>query len=207
MSIRKNTLILNGPQYDALLAGVRLLAGALGEGMVNPDDGDVGDILTNSGEHPGLTASEVYDLGDAMQSGDLDANELPLLHAIATAALKVDIGAPSKSRLDAFRALSDALVTYNGAPLGFQGRLNPGGAPYPDAARQRDLAAESGQRIGWDLFEEAPGVWRIQREDDSSRFPDDAAAVAHVVTLALAGDKKAREALDLHRGVSDPIND
>lgn len=140
----RRTLTLTAHQYDALLAGTRLLARVLKNDLLpRADIDDIRDILTNAGAHDGLNPADLEYLGDAMQAGDLDA-PLDELRAIADAALKVDIGAPSKSRLDAFRALSDALVTYNGAPLGFQGRLNPGGAPYPAEARQRDLAAAKG---------------------------------------------------------------
>ena len=44
---------------DAIIAGLRLLQCSLekqpGHHPVEPNDGDVGDILTNSGEHAGLT--------------------------------------------------------------------------------------------------------------------------------------------------------
>ena len=45
--------------YNAVLAGLRLLQKALDDGEVTPNDGDIGDILTNSGSHPGLTAEEI----------------------------------------------------------------------------------------------------------------------------------------------------
>jgi hypothetical protein len=35
---------------------------------VAPDDGAVGDILTNSGAHPGLTADEIHDIADRMNN-------------------------------------------------------------------------------------------------------------------------------------------
>jgi hypothetical protein len=53
-------------EFDATLAALRLLATALHKGEVAPDDGDVGDILTCSGDHPGLTSEEVHDIADRM---------------------------------------------------------------------------------------------------------------------------------------------
>lgn len=63
------TLKLTSQQYDAVLAGVRHLAASLTAGTVTPDDDDVGQILTNGGEHKGLTADEIHDMADAWQAG------------------------------------------------------------------------------------------------------------------------------------------
>lgn len=52
-------LNLTEPQRDALLSGLRLLQGALDRGEVTPNDGDVGDILTCSGSHEGMTSDEI----------------------------------------------------------------------------------------------------------------------------------------------------
>lgn len=57
-----NNELGNGPLLDAVLAGLRLLQNALEEGEVSPNDGDLGDILTNSGQHPGMTAEEIEDV-------------------------------------------------------------------------------------------------------------------------------------------------
>ncbi|QWF18684.1 hypothetical protein [Lysobacter capsici] len=46
-------------ERDAILAGLRLLQFSLDAGTVTPNDGDVGDILTCSGEHAGMTAEEI----------------------------------------------------------------------------------------------------------------------------------------------------
>lgn len=68
MANRTILLRVSGPQYDAALAALRLLSAALIAGAVAPDDGDIGDILTDGGAHPGLTADEIADLGDFWQS-------------------------------------------------------------------------------------------------------------------------------------------
>jgi len=51
--------ILPGPQADAIIAALRLLQSALSGGLVSPDDGDIGAILTNAGEHEGLTVEGI----------------------------------------------------------------------------------------------------------------------------------------------------
>ena len=50
---------LNKKETDAILAGLRLLQNALELGSVQPNDGDVGDILTDSGEHDGLNEEDI----------------------------------------------------------------------------------------------------------------------------------------------------
>lgn len=51
--------ILPAKQSDAIIAGLRLLQASLKERLVTPNDGDIGDILTSSGEHEGLTVDEI----------------------------------------------------------------------------------------------------------------------------------------------------
>ena len=69
---------------DAIIAGLRLLQCSLekqpGHHPVEPNDGDVGDILTNSGEHAGLTVAAIerllYDkfgVGDGLIANQADA--------------------------------------------------------------------------------------------------------------------------------------
>jgi hypothetical protein len=60
---------LEAREYDAVLAGLRLLSAQLRGGHVAPDDGDIGSILTADGDHFGLTADQIDDMGDAMQFG------------------------------------------------------------------------------------------------------------------------------------------
>ncbi|TAN25152.1 MAG: hypothetical protein EPN31_15845 [Castellaniella sp.] len=52
-------LTLNEPQRDAVMAGLRLLQRALDLGEVAPNDGNVGDILTCSGRHEGMTSDQI----------------------------------------------------------------------------------------------------------------------------------------------------
>ena len=59
-------------EYDAALAGLRLLARELAAGRVSPDDNDIGQIMTNGMEHPGLTAEQIHALADAWQAGERD---------------------------------------------------------------------------------------------------------------------------------------
>ncbi|USN14384.1 hypothetical protein KABACHOK_05710 [Brevundimonas phage vB_BpoS-Kabachok] len=63
---------LSPREYDAALAGLRLLARELAAGRVAPDDNDIGQILTNGMEHPGLSAEQVHALADAWQAGERD---------------------------------------------------------------------------------------------------------------------------------------
>lgn len=57
------TMDLTQRERDALWAGLRLLQASLdrapGAYLVMPDDGDIGDILTCSGDHAGMTADEI----------------------------------------------------------------------------------------------------------------------------------------------------
>lgn len=49
-------------EFDALIASLRLLSAGMSGGLVRADDGDIGDILTDSGTHDGLSADEVDSL-------------------------------------------------------------------------------------------------------------------------------------------------
>lgn len=63
-------------KMDAILAGLRLLAHDMTHGAVKANDGAIGDILTNAGEHDGLTVDEVDALADELVEaieGVLDA--------------------------------------------------------------------------------------------------------------------------------------
>lgn len=62
-------LRISDSEYDAILAGLRLLQAALEAGDVEPNDGDVGDILTCAGSHAGLTVEQIESLIDDMQCG------------------------------------------------------------------------------------------------------------------------------------------
>lgn len=53
---------ITNEQCDAIIAGLRLLQCAMLDGLVKPGDGDVGDILTNSGQHAGLSVEAINDL-------------------------------------------------------------------------------------------------------------------------------------------------
>lgn len=65
-------LEVTAEEFDAIVAGLRLLGCALlpgsaeAYGHVSPNDGDIGDILTNSGEHAGLTSEQVDALCDRL---------------------------------------------------------------------------------------------------------------------------------------------
>lgn len=62
-------LNIESTEYDAILAGLRLLQIALESGDVGPNDGDIGDILTCGGGHAGLTVEQIETLIDDMQCG------------------------------------------------------------------------------------------------------------------------------------------
>lgn len=57
-----NTLMVNDQQFDAILAGLRLLQEKLENGEVAPDDKGIGQVLTNGGVHSGLDLGEIEDL-------------------------------------------------------------------------------------------------------------------------------------------------
>lgn len=73
------------PAYDAVLAGLRLLQTALENRLVIPDDGDIGDILTNGQSHAGLGPVEIDDLVEHLQFGTVqllsgDCERVPERH-------------------------------------------------------------------------------------------------------------------------------
>lgn len=62
---------LSMQQRDALLAGLALLGAALEAGSIkvdqaNHEEDPVGDLLTNGGEHSGLTPTQVRELADVI---------------------------------------------------------------------------------------------------------------------------------------------
>lgn len=57
---------LSFEQECAVLAGLRLLADSLARGQITPNDGGVGNLLTNCGDHDALTAEQVQALGDQL---------------------------------------------------------------------------------------------------------------------------------------------
>ncbi len=59
-------ITLNRSEFDATIAALRLLATAIESKSVSPNDGDIGDILTNLGEHDGLNETEVHNLADQL---------------------------------------------------------------------------------------------------------------------------------------------
>lgn len=69
MAPDRTLLQVTSPQFDAIIAGLRLLQSSLDRGDVAPDDGDVGDILTCNGDHAGLTAAEIDDLAISLIAG------------------------------------------------------------------------------------------------------------------------------------------
>lgn len=57
-------------QFDAILAGLRLLEVALEERTVRPFDGNVGDILTDGQSHEGLSSEKVAELAEELNGSD-----------------------------------------------------------------------------------------------------------------------------------------
>lgn len=55
---------LNAAQFDAIQAGLRLLAASISDGTVSKTDGYIGQTLTNGGEHDGLTPVQIGMLSD-----------------------------------------------------------------------------------------------------------------------------------------------
>ena len=53
----------------AIVAALRLLAASMDKGLVRPNDGDIGDILTSSGSVPPLSADEVAAMCDKILEG------------------------------------------------------------------------------------------------------------------------------------------
>ena len=56
------TITVTLEEYNAVIAGLRLLQNALDNSTVTPDDGDIGDILTNTGSEKPLTAAQIDEL-------------------------------------------------------------------------------------------------------------------------------------------------
>lgn len=56
-------------QYDAIVASLRLLAREMEKGTVSPNDGDLGDIMTCSGDHRGMSLEEVTLFCDGILDG------------------------------------------------------------------------------------------------------------------------------------------
>jgi hypothetical protein len=51
------------------------------------------------------------------------------------------------------------------------------------------------KREGWDVFKTDGNRLEIQREDEEAAFPDDLAALRHVIACAAEGDLDAERAL------------
>lgn len=62
--MQMSTFTLNAMETDAVVAALRLLANKVALREIEPNDGDVGDILTGSGEHAGLNAEQIHALCD-----------------------------------------------------------------------------------------------------------------------------------------------
>lgn len=60
---------INRREYDALITSLRLLERNMENGEVGPNDGNLGDILTCSGDHRGLSVREVCTLCDNLLDG------------------------------------------------------------------------------------------------------------------------------------------
>lgn len=60
---------LTGPQFDAILAGLRLLAEHVASGAVHADDGGIGAIWSDDGQHEGLDPGAIHDLADSLNGG------------------------------------------------------------------------------------------------------------------------------------------
>lgn len=56
-------------QYDAIVTSLRLLGREMEKGAVSPNDGDLGDIMTCSGNHQGMSLEEVTLFCDAVLDG------------------------------------------------------------------------------------------------------------------------------------------
>ncbi|MFW6855328.1 hypothetical protein ACODYM_28975 [Burkholderia gladioli] len=66
-------------QHSAIAAALRLLAQVVSHGeagvhvTVTPNDSDIGDILTCSGQHLALSNAEIHDLADLVLDADYAA--------------------------------------------------------------------------------------------------------------------------------------
>lgn len=63
------TIRISRREYNALVTSLRLLERAMEKGEVVPNDGNLGDILTCSGDHQGLSTDEVCTLCDNLLDG------------------------------------------------------------------------------------------------------------------------------------------
>lgn len=59
-------LSVSKTEFDAVIAGLRMLAAGVEVGSVTAEDGDIGEILTDGGMHSGLSAEEIHDLCDRL---------------------------------------------------------------------------------------------------------------------------------------------
>jgi hypothetical protein len=75
MSEKPHLLALTQPEFDAVLAGLRVLSAAITDSDICPDDGEIGDILTNAGAHAGLSVEAIDALGDRINAGDDDLRD------------------------------------------------------------------------------------------------------------------------------------
>jgi hypothetical protein len=62
---------LSSPQFDAIVAALRYLAREMERNHVSPNDGDIGNILTNDGEHAGLSIEQIDALCDALLHNEI----------------------------------------------------------------------------------------------------------------------------------------
>lgn len=135
-------------------------------------------------------ASEIDNDAERAIDESEDANERDSLQVNASATLDALTAAKHRPMADELAKGLD--VTFNGRAY-FIG--------LDDTAAGWSIAFDAdaaGLRNGWDLFESSNGLYQIQRDDESGRFPDDDAALAYVEFLAANGNKDAREALDLN---------
>ena len=66
----QHSLTVSGPELDAILAGLRLLAREVGAGNVKFSDDDlIGHVWTNSGDHDGLAPDALIALADRLNGG------------------------------------------------------------------------------------------------------------------------------------------
>jgi hypothetical protein len=53
---------------DTILAGLRLLAIAVEDGSVQPNDRGIGNIMTNDGQHPAATVEDIEYLAETINT-------------------------------------------------------------------------------------------------------------------------------------------
>lgn len=64
--MRQSKINLNNVEVDAIAAALRLLGNKLEMREIEPNDGDIGDILTGTSEHYGLDAEQIHALCDRL---------------------------------------------------------------------------------------------------------------------------------------------